>query len=78
MILSWRTLGSSHFAESEHGYYVTYLSTDPESKEIRWYAKLEPRSRHSLKQKKWNQAQFFFSLDDAQQFCEEHAQTFVP
>jgi hypothetical protein len=76
--LSWKALGPGQLAKSEYGYYLTYRNIDPESRVVRWYAKFEPRSSHFLKQEKWNQSQFFFSLEDAQLFCEEHAQAFEP
>jgi hypothetical protein len=76
--LSWKTLGAGHFAKSKHGYYLAYLNIDLESKEMRWYAKFEPLSGDSLKSEKWNQSQFFYGLQDAQLFCEEHAQAHEP
>jgi hypothetical protein len=76
--LSWKALGPGQLAKSEYGYYLTYRNIDPESRVVRWYAKFEPRSSHFLKQEKWSQSQFFFSLEDAQLFCEEHAQAFEP
>ena len=72
--LSWKALGPGQLAKSEFGYYLTYRNIDPESRVVRWYAKFEPRSSHSWKEEKWSQSQFFFSLEDAQLFCEEHAE----
>jgi hypothetical protein len=76
--LTWKALGPGQLAKSEYGYYLTYRNIDPESRVVRWYAKFEPRSSHFLKQEKWSQSQFFMSLEDAQLFCEEHAQGFEP
>ncbi len=76
--LTWKALGPGQLAKSEYGYYLTYRNIDPESRVVRWYAKFEPRSSHFLKQEKWSQSQFFMSLEDAQLFCEEHAQAFEP
>ena len=67
-------LGPGQLAKSEYGYYLTYRNIDPESRVVRWYAKFEPLSGDSLKSEKWNQSQFFYGLQDAQLFCEEHAQ----
>jgi hypothetical protein len=71
--LSWKTLGAGHFAHTEHGYYLVYRNIDPESKEIRWSAKFESLSGYFLLER-WNRSQFFEGLEDAQLFCEEHAE----
>jgi hypothetical protein len=71
--LSWKTVGSGYFAKSEHGYYLAYRNIDLESKEVRWCAKFQPLSGHSLKPERWNQSQFFDSFEGAQLFCEAHA-----
>jgi hypothetical protein len=72
--LSWKTVGAGYFAKSEHGYYLAYRNIDPESREIRWCAKFQPLSGHSLKPERWNQCKFFDSFEGAQLFCEEHAE----
>jgi hypothetical protein len=76
--LSWKALNAGQLAKSERGYYLAYLNIDPESKVVRWYAKFEPRSGHFLKQEEWSQSHFFYRLEDAQLFCEEHAQALEP
>jgi hypothetical protein len=76
--LSWKALAAGQLAKSKHGYYLAYLNIDPESMVVRWCAKFEPRSGHFLQQKAWNQAHFFYRLEDAQLFCEEHAQASEP
>ena len=45
-----------------------------ELKTVRWFAKYEGRSENFLKQGEWIDFQFFDSLEDAQAFCEKHAQ----
>jgi hypothetical protein len=75
---SWKALGPGNLAKSKYGYYLTYQNIDLESRAGRWCAKFEPLSGHFLKPEKWNQSQFFYSFEDAQLFCEKHAQAFEP
>jgi viroplasmin and RNaseH domain-containing protein len=42
---------------------------------VRWFAKYEGRSENSSKQGKCIDFKFFDSLEDAEAFCEKHAQS---
>ena len=72
--LSWKPWGSGHLAKSPKGYYLAYLNTDPEVRAVRWYVRFEPQTQDLLTQEKWALSRFFDSLNDAQRFCEKHAE----
>jgi hypothetical protein len=55
-------------------FLLAYQNLDLELKIVRWFAKYEGRSENFLKQGEWIDFQFFDSLEDAQAFCEKHAQ----
>jgi hypothetical protein len=72
--LEWKRYGLGQLAKSNHGFYLAYQNLDLELKTVRWFAKDEGRSENLLKQGEWIDFQFFDSLEDAQAFCEKHAQ----
>jgi hypothetical protein len=63
-----------YLAKSTHGLYLAYQNLDLELKAVRWFAKYEGRSENFVKQGACIDFQFFDSLEDAQAFCEKHAQ----
>jgi len=72
--LEWKRYGTGQLAKSNHGFYLAYQNLDLELKTVGWFAKYEGRSENFLKQGEWIDFQFFDSLEDAQAFCEKHAQ----
>ena len=72
--MEWMQYGTGQLAKSNHGFYLAYQNLDLELKTVRWFAQYEGRSENVLKQGASIDSQFFDSLEDAQAFCEKHAQ----
>jgi hypothetical protein len=72
--MEWKRYGTGQLAKGNHGVYLVYQNLDVELKTVRSFAKYEGRSENSSKQGKCIDFQFFDSLEDAEAFCEKHAQ----
>jgi hypothetical protein len=72
--LEWKRYGTGQLAKSNQGFLSGVSKLGLELKTVRWFAKYEGRSEKFLKQGEWIDFQFFDSLEDAQAFCEKHAQ----
>jgi hypothetical protein len=72
--MEWKRYGTGQLAKGSHGFYLIYQNLDVELKTVRWFAKYEGQWENSSRQGKCINFQFFDRLEDAQAFCEKHAQ----
>jgi hypothetical protein len=74
MGLDWKSYGGGYLAKSSHGLYLVYRNFDPEVGSTRWFAKYETTEMFEQSTSRALDLQRFDSLEQAQAFCEKHAE----
>ena len=74
MGLDWKGYGGGYLAKLGHGYYLVYQNYDPPLRSTRWFAKYETAEMFEQTAIRAFPLQSFGSLEQAQAYCEKHAE----